>query len=79
MSKMQEIGTRDFIKALMAQKGITVKELAEKLNKTPANVSMFIRGGSLTLKTLDAVMSALDEPIQLELKNGNKYIININL
>jgi transcriptional regulator with XRE-family HTH domain len=52
------------IKQLMAEKGYTQKDLAEKMNKKPSEVNKWLKGNhNLTLKTLAKLEAELGEPI----------------
>jgi transcriptional regulator with XRE-family HTH domain len=52
----------------MKERGITKRELAERLNVTPGRVSQILSGGeNLTLRTLATVCAALDAHFQVDL------------
>ena len=52
------------IKQLMAEKGYTQKDLAEKMNKKPSEINKWLKGNhNLTLKTLAKLEAELGEPI----------------
>lgn len=76
---MESISVKNFIKTLMAQKGVSVKDLSNITGKSTENILQRINSNKLTLTTFNEIMEALEEPIKLELKNGNKYVIDINL
>ena len=47
------------IKTQLANKGMTQKELAEKLGINPVSLSAMLRGGNLTLATLEKFATAI--------------------
>lgn len=52
----------------MKERGITKRELAQRLDVTPGRVSQILSGGeNLTLRTMAAVCAALDAHFQVEL------------
>ena len=52
----------------MSERGVTKRELAQRLGVTPGRVSQVLSGDeNLTLRTLAAVCAALDAHLQVEL------------
>lgn len=52
-----------FIKRTMQQLGVTTKELAERMGKSPQNVSNIVNGGkNMSMNTLQQVADALGVP-----------------
>ena len=52
------------IEQLLRDKGISQKELAEKMNKKPSEINKWLRGNhNLTLKTIAKLEAELGEPI----------------
>lgn len=47
------------IKTQLANKGMTQKDLAEKLGINPVSLNAMLRGGNLTLATLDKFATAI--------------------
>jgi transcriptional regulator with XRE-family HTH domain len=50
------------LKKLMEKKGISKKELAERMGVSPAYVSKIFGGDNISLKVVAKVLAALDEP-----------------
>lgn len=52
------------IHELLEKKGITQKELAERMNKNPSEINKWLKGNhNLTLKTIAKLQAELGEPI----------------
>lgn len=52
-----------YIKNVMQQQGVSTKQLAERLNKSPQYVSNIVNGGkNLSMNTLQDVAAALGVP-----------------
>jgi hypothetical protein len=77
-SEIQRLNPTDFIKVVMATKKLKTVDLAKIINKTPSNISMLMIKNQYTLKTFNEFLVALDEEILITLKNGNKFILEIN-
>ena len=59
------------INELMHQKGLTQKELAERMNKRPSEISKWLKGNhNLTLKTIAKLEAELGAPI-IEVKKAS--------
>lgn len=60
----------------MSKRGVTSKDLAERLGMTPARVSQIFaeKGPNLTLKTIAKVQAALGEEFEFISKNEGKAI-----
>ncbi|HTG56856.1 MAG TPA: helix-turn-helix transcriptional regulator [Niabella sp.] len=59
------------INELLHQKGLTQKELAERMNKRPSEISKWLKGNhNLTLKTIAKLEAELGAPI-IEVKKAS--------
>lgn len=56
--------TKNNITTIMAQKGITEKQLCAITHKTPSEVKRWLSSGALTVKTLVLISWALKTPLE---------------
>jgi DNA-binding Xre family transcriptional regulator len=75
---MKKITLKDFFKSVIAQKGMTIKSLAESSGKSEANVSTILSKGKLSMTTFEQLMNGCGEEVTIILKDGNKYSLKIN-
>lgn len=61
-----------YIRQVMLVRGITVKELAHRLNKSQGAVSMMFKQDNITLDTLNDVCKALNATLNIDI--GLEYI-----
>lgn len=60
------------LKKLMEEKGITKKELAERMGVSPSYITKIFGGSNISLKTIAKVLSALEVDATLEIRDRNK-------
>jgi predicted transcriptional regulator len=75
--EVDEIGLRDLFKSLIAQKGMSLKQFAEKHNKSYVGLTMTLKHGKMNLSTFEDYMKCLGEDVVIVLKNGNQYKISV--
>ena len=75
---MNEITIKEFFKSLIAQKSMSIKDLAEASKKSEANVSAILSKGKISMVTFEQLMNACGESITIVLSNGNKHKLTIN-
>jgi DNA-binding Xre family transcriptional regulator len=75
---MKKITIKEFFKTLTAQKGMSIKDLAEASGKSEANVSTILSKGRISMVTFEQFMNGCGEEITIILKDGNKYSLKIN-
>ncbi len=57
------------LKRIMEERGITKKQLAQRLGVSPAYVSKVLGGSNITLKTLARILAALEADVSIVLKS----------
>ena len=75
---MKKLTIKEFFKTLTAQKGMSIKDLAEASGKSEANVSTILSKGRLSMTTFEQLMNGCGEDITIVLSNGNKHTLTIN-
>ena len=75
---MEKLTIKEFFKTLIAQKGMSIKDLAEASGKSGANVSTILSKGKISMVTFEQFMNACSEDITIVLSNGNKHTLTIN-
>ena len=60
------------LKKLMEEKGITKKELAERMGVSPSYITKIFGGNNISLKTIAKVLSALEVDATLEIKKKSE-------
>lgn len=56
------------LKKIMEEKGITKKQLAQRMGVSPAYITKIFRGTNISLKTVAKVLAALKVDARIELK-----------
>jgi len=80
--KIDDTVIRLRVKEILAQKGMTSKELAERMNKAPQYVSNIINGGKgVSISTLVGIAQTLDvefrdlfSPIKQKVESVNGFV-----
>jgi len=62
------------LKRIMEQKGVTKKELAQRLGVSPAYVTKVLGGSNITLKTVARILAALEADVSITLKNRKENV-----
>lgn len=66
-----------FLRMLFIKSNLDTKEVAEKLGKTPENLNGILRNNRMNLGTLVEIMEVCDEPLVLQLSNGEAIELEI--
>lgn len=66
-----------FLKMLMVRSNLEVKEVAQKLDKTPQNINAILRNNRMNLGTLIGIMEICEEPLLLKLSSGEVIELEI--
>ena len=74
---IRKLSIKDFCKILFIASGMKTKEVAEKLGKTVENLSTTIRMESMSIKTFIDIIEACGETFVIEMKNGEKFEIEV--
>lgn len=64
---------KNTIKALAAQKGLNLSELARNIGKSPSNMSITLKGGNARLSFLKDVCNELGAELIIKDENGNEF------
>ncbi len=68
------------LKELMRKKGLTKKQLAEKMGVKPSYITKIFGGGNISIKTIAKVLAALEVESEIVLKEkSEKDLMEINV
>ena len=71
VDKMQYTNTQDiliYIRQIMIAKHITIKELAQRMNKTSGATSALLKQTNISLETLNDICKALECNLYIDIK-----------
>lgn len=68
----------DFFKMLFFNKNLKVKQVAEKMGKTPENLNSILRNGKMNMGTFNQVMKACDEQTKVVLSTGETVVLDFD-
>ena len=74
---IEKVYLKSFIKGQAALKGTNIVKMADRLGKSQSSLSGMLIRGSMKVRTLIEILDVLDEDLVIELKNGNKFRIEI--
>lgn len=75
---MSKIKVKDFLKSLIAEKGMSYEDLSQKIGKSKQNIAVTIGYSNMSMKTFFQYMQGLGEEVTIVLKNGNKYNLDLS-
>lgn len=77
MAEVNKISPVSILKLVMAEKEISLKSMAEKMETTQQNLWSKTNSNSMKLKTFVDILEACDEELVIVLKNGNKFKLEL--
>jgi transcriptional regulator with XRE-family HTH domain len=75
---MSKVKVKDFIKSQCAKKGMTIKELGDKVGKSPSTMSGILCNNKLTMNTFSELMKGIGEEVKIVTEDGNIHTLDID-
>ena len=75
--KMEKTQLKTFIKGQAALKQTNMTKIADRLGKRQSSMSIMLSQGTMSVSSLIEILDVLGEELVIELKNGNKFKIEI--
>ena len=73
MKDMESMSVKNIVKAISAQKNMSIKDVADKCHKSSENLHQQLNRGSINLKQFQKILGAMGEDLVIVTSNGNRY------
>ena len=76
-AEVEKIDLKTFIKGQASLKGMNLTKIADRMGKRQSTLSGMLIRKTMSVDTLIEILDVLGEDLIVELKNGNKYKIQL--
>lgn len=76
-AEVEKIDLKTFIKGQGSLKGMNLTKIADRMGKRQSTLSGMLIRKTMSVDTLIEILDVLGEDLIVELKNGNKYKIQL--